>query len=102
MTDGIDGIAGANGAMAPKKAPAQAKVEKVATPESRRNGTDVVNLTETAEAISSLSSNVGDTAPVDRQKVDAIKSALAAGEYKMDADKVAQKFIEIEQALGKL
>lgn len=104
MTDGIDGVSGANGAVAPKKASqSHAKVERVEGSESRRDGSDVVNLTNTAEAIAKLRSSVAaEGAPVDRQKVDAIKQALAAGEYTLDADRIAQKFIEIEQALGKL
>ncbi len=103
MTDGIDGVAGANGALAPKKAQqTQQKVERVNASDGRGDGSDVVSLTNTAETLSALKKEVGDVAPVDRQKVEAIKQALAAGEYKPDADRVAQKFIEIERALGKL
>lgn len=103
MTDGIDGIAGANGALTPKKAQqSPQKVERVSPSDGGRDGSDVVSLTDTAEALSALKKDVGDTAPVDRQKVEAIKQALASGEYELDAERVAQKFIEIERALGKL
>ena len=103
MTDGIDGVAGANGALTPKKAQqAQEKVERVNPSGSANDGSDVLSLTNTAETLSALKKEVGDAPPVDRQKVEAIKQALAAGEYQMDADRIAQKFLEIEQALGKL
>ncbi len=103
MTDGIDGVAGANGALTPKKAQqAHGKVERVNASDGTRGGSDVVSLSGGAEALDTLKKEVGGTAPVDRQKVDAIKQALAAGEYELDADRVAQKFLEIEQALGKL
>ncbi|MDH3451905.1 MAG: flagellar biosynthesis anti-sigma factor FlgM, partial [Gammaproteobacteria bacterium] len=81
---------------------AHEKVERVNPSEGRGDGSDVVNLTKTAEALTTLKKEVGDVAPVDRQKVEAIKQALASGEYKPDADRVAKKFLEIEQALGKL
>ena len=103
MTDGIDGVAGANGAITAKKAQqANQKVERVTPADGTNDGSDVVSLTNTAEALASLKKEVGDAAPVDRQKVESIKQALAAGEYQIDADRVAQKFLEIEQALGKL
>lgn len=103
MTDGIDGVGSANGALTPKKAQqTQQKVERVTAPDSGRDGSDLVSLTDTAETLNALKKDVGSAAPVDRQKVDAIKQALASGEYKPDAERVAQKFIEIEQALGKL
>ena len=103
MTDGIDGVAGANGALTPKKAQqTHQKVERVNPAGGGRDGSDVVSLTNTAETLSALKKEVGSAAPVDRQKVDAIKQALAAGEYQPNADRVAQKFLEIEQALGKL
>ena len=103
MTDGIDGVAGANGAIAPKKAQQTSqKVERVNASDSRGDGSDVVSLTSTAETLNALKKEVGDLAPVDRQKVEEIKRALASGEYQPNADRVAQKFLEIEQALGKL
>lgn len=103
MTDGIDGIAGANGALTPKKAlQSPQKVERVNPSDGGRDGSDVVSLTSTAETLNTLTKGMGDAAPVDRQKVDAIKQALASGEYQPDPERVAQKFIEIEQALGKL
>lgn len=43
-----------------------------------------------------------DAAPFDREKVEAIKARIAAGEYAIDADRVAEKFLETEQLLGKL
>ena len=103
MTDGIDSIAGANGAVTPKKAQqSQQKVESVTPSDSGRDGSDVVSLTSTAETLNTLKREMGHTAPVDRQKVEAIKQALASGEYQPDPERVAQKFLEIEKALGKL
>ena len=45
---------------------------------------------------------VSDQVAVDQQKIDSIKQALLEGKYQVDADKVAEKFIEIEKALGKV
>ena len=76
MTDGIDGVAGANGALAPKKAQqTPQKVERVNASDGRGDGSDLVSLTNTAETLSALKKEVGDLAPVDRQKVEAIKQA---------------------------
>lgn len=103
MSNGIDGVSGAGGPVAPKPSQqTQDKVERVAPSDGTRDGSDVVSLTNTAEALARLQKEVSEGAPVDRQKVEAIKQALAAGEYKLDPERVAQKFLEIENALGKL
>ena len=62
----------------------------------------VLNLTNTAETLQTLQKKLADTPDIDRQKVDSIKLALTEGKYQIDAEKVAEKFIEIEKALGKV
>lgn len=103
MSDRIDGVSGAGTPLAPSKPQsAPARVEQVTQPNTTREGSDLVSLTNSAEALTALHKGVGETTPIDRQKVDAIKQALAAGEYRMDPERIAEKFIEIEQAIGKL
>ena len=62
----------------------------------------VLNLTNTAESLQTLQKKLADTPDIDKQKVDSIKLALTEGKYQIDAEKVAEKFIEIEKALGKV
>ena len=40
------------------------------------------------------------TPQVDRARVESIKERIAAGEYPVDADRVAAKFIELEKLLN--
>ena len=102
MTDGINGVSRPGTAVTPNQSQPQTKVERVTPTDAARDGTDVVNLTNMAETLSAIQKDVGETAPIDRNKVEAIKQALAAGEYKLDPERIAHKFIEIEKTLGKL
>ncbi|HBR97520.1 MAG TPA: flagellar biosynthesis anti-sigma factor FlgM [Gammaproteobacteria bacterium] len=62
--------------------------------------TDQVQLTKTLESIERLSTALAEGEAVDREKVDRIRNAIAAGDYKVDADRVAKKFLELEKLLG--
>jgi len=102
MTD-IDGVSGAGGPVMPRKPEqSQEQVEPVAKTAAPPERSDVVSFTPTAEALAQLHEDMRSGAPIDRQKVEAIKQALAAGEYQLDAERIARKFVEIEEALGKL
>ncbi|MEM7209402.1 MAG: flagellar biosynthesis anti-sigma factor FlgM [Pseudomonadota bacterium] len=63
---------------------------------------DAVSLTNTAESLQELERSLAVDAKISSEKVDAIKQALNSGEYKIDPDLIAEKFLEVERALGKI
>jgi negative regulator of flagellin synthesis FlgM len=59
-------------------------------------GGDHVQLTESARAIAAAR---GTDAPVDTQRVDRIRQAIADGSYKVDAQRVADRLINMEKQI---
>ena len=55
---------------------------------------DTVVLSSEARALSRLQSQVDNSAPVNRDKVEAPKTAVAKGEYQPDARRIAQKILD--------
>ena len=51
---------------------------------------------ETSERLQSVRERIDQTPEVDRDRVEAIKERIANGDYPIDAEKVAQKFAELE------
>ncbi len=56
---------------------------------------------ETSGRLQAVREAIANTPEVDRAKVESIKERIAAGEYPVDADRVASKFIELEQLLNR-
>lgn len=63
---------------------------------------DAVNLTNAAETIQELEKSLATDASISSDKVEAIKTALNSGEYQINPDLIAEKFLEVERALGKV
>jgi negative regulator of flagellin synthesis FlgM len=61
---------------------------------------DSVALTTTTQEIKKALGS-SSALPVDIEKVNSIKKALADGSYSINAEKVAKKFIELEKLLSK-
>ena len=60
---------------------------------------DQVELTGSVKKLDDVISSLANEPIVDRQKVEAVKQALAEGRYQVDSANVAQKLIEIEELL---
>ncbi len=63
---------------------------------------DVVNLTSTAESLKGLEKSMATESEISVEKVAAIKQALISGDYQINPDLIAEKFLEVERALGKV
>ncbi len=61
---------------------------------------DILTLSQTARSLNNNEQTLANIAEIDLEKVTNIKQALANGTYTLDAEKVAAKFIEIENLLG--
>jgi negative regulator of flagellin synthesis FlgM len=81
-----------NSASAGTAAPADAAL---AAP---RNG-DQLKLTDSARALQEAASQ-NETAPVDAKRVEQIRQALADGSYKVDAGRIADRMLAMDQQLG--
>jgi len=64
--------------------------------------TETVTLSPLSAQIQSLESNVATTEVFDAEKVDAIKSAIASGKFKVDSEKIADGLIStVKELLNK-
>ncbi|MFP4272990.1 MAG: flagellar biosynthesis anti-sigma factor FlgM [Halothiobacillaceae bacterium] len=66
----------------------------------RATGTsgDSVQLTDGASRLQQLQSQAGSEPAFDQAKVDRIKQLISDGEYAMDSQKIAERFVELERA----
>lgn len=55
---------------------------------------ETVKISAEAQALNRLSQQLGSDAPVNQEKVEALRAALADGSYKVDAQSVARKMLE--------
>lgn len=93
------------------RAPASPSGEAPARPEPNRApardagsraaaSADTVSLTVTAARLQHLEENLAALPVVDEQRVEAVRQAIAAGTYRVDADRVADKLLAFEQNLS--
>jgi negative regulator of flagellin synthesis FlgM len=87
-------------AASPRPAPAGDAEGSVSgrVPASPAQGADRVQLTESARAIGAATRSAD--APVDTQRVEHIRQAIADGTYKVDAQRVADRLISLEKQIG--
>ncbi len=60
---------------------------------------DQLKLTNSAQALQEAARQ-NDTAPVDAKRVEQVRRALADGSYKIDAGRIADRMIAMDQQLG--
>lgn len=60
---------------------------------------DTVVLSSEARALSRLQKQIDSTPPVNREKVEALKTAVAKGEYQPDAGRIADKLLGSDSLL---
>jgi len=61
--------------------------------------TDSVQLTQSGKQLSELANRLDKIPSVDSERVDAIKKAIASGEYEIDAERIASKLTNFESLL---
>ncbi len=61
--------------------------------------TDTVSLTNEATQLQSMQKTLEDTPIVNRERVDALRAAIAEGSYSVDAAELAQNIIDFETQL---
>ena len=58
-----------------------------------------VNLSKQARELRQMGENLSNYPEVDDSRVEEIRAALADGSYKVDAEKVAQKMLEMDESI---
>jgi negative regulator of flagellin synthesis FlgM len=68
--------------------------------QERPAGGDTVELTSSAKLLERLEKTLGSLPEIDRARVDAVKAAIANGEYEVDADRIAAALLYSDLKLG--
>ncbi len=64
-----------------------------------RDQDDRVTLTPAAQRLNEAENRIAETPQVDRKRVEAIKAAIASGQYQVDSQRIANRLIRLERAL---
>lgn len=62
--------------------------------QASKNAADTVHISAQAQNLNRMQSQVGKEAPVNREKVEAMKAAIASGIYKPDAQAIARRMLD--------
>ena len=92
-------VAGSTAKSAPRGTENSDNTSATQKAEAAVTSNEQVELTGTAQRLDEVVASLANEPVVDRQKVDAIKQALADGQYQVDSATVAQKLIEIDELL---
>jgi negative regulator of flagellin synthesis FlgM len=80
-----------------EKTQSNSKAEKSSS--SSVSSEDTVSLSAQSQQVSGLQQQLKNTPAVDQAKVDSIKQEIANGNYPLDAEKIAENLINLEQSL---
>lgn len=62
-------------------------------------GSETVELTSGGKLLERLEKSLADIPAVDRARVDAVKAQIENGEYKIDADKISEAMLRLDQEI---
>ena len=99
MVNKIDGVSGQR-----PPAPSPSQSARTERGESERAGSsagaaDQLSLTSSAQLLKELSEAVAASPDVDPSRVEAIRQAIADGTYQVDAQRIADKLLNLEDQL---
>jgi len=77
----------------------QAKDTVSSTASSATSSEDTVSLSQESQQVAGLQQQLKDSPVIDQSKVDSIKQEIANGNYPLDANKIAENLISLEQSL---
>lgn len=80
------------------EAPKQAGAEQARSQASSARGENV-NLSSQAKNLKQLEQKLGEYPEMDDERIEQIRSALENGSYKIDAEKLAQKMLDMDQSI---
>jgi negative regulator of flagellin synthesis FlgM len=74
-------------------------VDTVAKGGNNAGSEDTVSLSSRSQQVIELQQHLDSTSGIDRARVDTIKQQIAEGNYPLDAEKIAENMLKIEQSL---
>ncbi|MGE0623953.1 MAG: flagellar biosynthesis anti-sigma factor FlgM [Pseudomonadales bacterium] len=99
MVNKIDGVSGQR---PPAASPSQtARTERGEADRASASGSasDQLSLTSSAQLLKELSEAVAASPEVDQGRIEAIRQAIADGSYDIDAQRIADKLLKLEDQL---
>lgn len=61
---------------------------------------DTVQLSPAVQVLQQLEASIRDLPEVDEQRVEAIRTAIAEGRFEINADRIAEKLVNLERSIG--
>ena len=89
------------GAGAPSQIGQNSGKNRSAEPAAPAGSGETVSVTNLATRLAELSEAAKDLSPVDQARVQEIRDAIAAGEYKIEEREIAEKLTALEAQLGR-
>ena len=99
MVNKIDGVSGQRPPVPNPSQNARAERNEAARSGDSGQATDQLSLTSSAQLLKELNDAVAAAPEVDQSRVDAIKQAIADGTYDVDAGRIADKLLNLEDQL---
>ncbi len=99
MVNKIDGVSGQRPAVPNPGQNARADSANAERGSAAAQGGDQLSLTTSAQLLKELSDVVAATPEVDASRVEAIKQAIADGTYQVDAGRIADQLLKLEDQL---
>ncbi len=96
MTHNIDGTTPRSPVGGPSPVPARQE----AAPSPVHSADDTVALTDTARLMQRVENMLANVPPTDRARVDAVRQALANGDYEIDPERIAARVVRLERELS--
>ena len=78
------------------------QVQRPETDKPQQESTvDTVKLTDSAKQLRQLEEILANQPAVDTKRVEEIKEAIASGEYEINAERIAEKLLQLDKELGR-
>lgn len=102
MADKINGYGRVGLDVGPARSRAVAKPEQgdEGAGARRAEKRDAVEITDTAARLKAVEARLAEVPDVDRARVEDVRRRIDSGEYRPDADRIAQKLIRMEKELA--
>ena len=99
MVNKIDGVSGQRPAVPNPGQNARAERANAERGSAPAQGGDQLSLTTSARLLKELNEVIAATPEVDSSRVEAIKQAIAEGTYQVDAGRIADQLLKLEDQL---
>lgn len=100
MTNKIDGVGQRPVQVTGHDTKSQAQRPETDKPQ-QESGADKVHLTDSAKQLRQLEEILSTQPTTDAKRVEQVKEAIASGDYEVNAERIAEKLLQLDRELGK-